>query len=64
MDDSPPGPPVHGITQARILKWVAISFSRGSNLHLLCWQADFLPPSQQGSPTFSLIMKLILSQDN
>ena len=27
MDHSPPGPSVHGILQARILKWVAISFS-------------------------------------
>ena len=28
--DSPPGSSVHGISQARILEWVAISFSRGS----------------------------------
>ena len=28
---SPPGPSVHGILQARILEWVAISFSRGSS---------------------------------
>ena len=28
MDCSPPGPSVHGIFQARILEWVAISFSR------------------------------------
>ena len=31
MDHSPPGSPVHGILQARILEWVAISFSRGSS---------------------------------
>ena len=30
MDYSPPGSSVHGIFQARILEWVAISFSRGS----------------------------------
>ena len=30
MDCSPPGSSVHGILQARILEWVAISFSRGS----------------------------------
>ena len=30
MDYSLPGPSVHGIFQTRILKWVAISFSRGS----------------------------------
>ena len=31
MDCSPPGPSVHEIFQARILEWVAISFSRGSS---------------------------------
>ena len=30
-DSSPPGSSVHGVFQARILKWVAISFSRGSS---------------------------------
>ena len=30
MDCSPPGSSVHGVFQARILEWVAISFSRGS----------------------------------
>ena len=29
MDCSPPGSSVHGLFQARILEWVAISFSRG-----------------------------------
>ena len=57
MDHSPPGSSVHGILQARILEWVAISFSRGifltqgSNLHLvhlLHWWAGFLPPVQPG----------------
>ena len=31
MDYSLPGPTVHGISWARILEWVAISFSRGSS---------------------------------
>ena len=31
MDRSPSGSSVHGILQARILEWVAISFSRGSS---------------------------------
>ena len=31
MECSPPGSFVHGIFQARILEWVAISFSRGSS---------------------------------
>ena len=39
VDSSPPGFPVHGISQASILEWVAISFSEGSsqqrNPHLL-----------------------------
>ena len=30
MDYSPPGS-VHGILQARILEWVAVTFSRGSS---------------------------------
>ena len=41
MDCSPPGSSVHGISQARILEWVAISSSRGSSwpgdrTHLFC----------------------------
>ena len=35
MDCSLPGSSVHGIFQARILEWVAISYSRGS-----CWPRD------------------------
>ena len=31
VDCSPPGSSVHGISQARILEWVATSFSRGSS---------------------------------
>ena len=31
MDCSPPGPSVHGISQARILAWVAMPSSRGSS---------------------------------
>ena len=60
MDCGPPESSVHGIFQARILDWVAISSSRGSsqprdlNPHRLClllWQADSLPLSHQGSTT-------------
>ena len=36
MDYSPPGSSVHGIFQARILEWVAISSSRGSS-----WPKDW-----------------------
>ena len=55
MDCSPPGASVHGTSQARILEWVAISFS-GDVLGLgiepasPAWQADSLPLSHQGSP--------------
>ena len=31
MDCSPPGSSIHRIFQARVLEWVAISFSRGSS---------------------------------
>ena len=31
MDCNPPGSSVHGISQARMLEWVAIPFSRGSS---------------------------------
>ena len=59
MDHSLPGSSVLGNFQARILEWVAISFSRGSSqprdrihvLYLLHWQADSLPLSHQGSPS-------------
>ena len=36
MDCSPPGSFVHGISQARILEWVTISFSRGCS-----WPRDW-----------------------
>ena len=33
MDCSPPGSPVHGIFQARVLEWGAIAFSEGSQIN-------------------------------
>ena len=39
MDCSPPGSSIHGVFQARIMEWVAISYSRGSSQprdRLLC----------------------------
>ena len=52
---SPPGSSVHGISQARILEWVAISFSKGSSqprdrtcVTCIGWHIS-LPPSHQGS---------------
>ena len=52
IDCSPPGSSVHGILQARILKWITMPSSRGifptqrwklCLLHLLYWQAGSLP---------------------
>ena len=40
MDCSPPDSSVHGTSQARILEWVAIFYSRVCFLCLLHWQAD------------------------
>ena len=34
MDSGPPGSSVHGILPARILEWVAITFSKGNNFLL------------------------------
>ena len=52
-DYSPRDFSVHGIFQAIILDWVAISYSRrsnsGSNLCLLHWQVDSLPTVPPGT---------------
>ena len=52
MDCSPPGSSVHGILQAGILEWAAISSSGGSSppysLCLLHWQAGSLPLAPLG----------------
>ena len=62
MDCSPPGSSVHGILQARILEWGAISFSRGSSQpreskpgllpcrHVLYWLNYKQSPSHQIKP--------------
>ena len=55
MDCSPPGSSVHGISQARILEWLVISFSKGSPqpknvTHSPTLQVDSLPLSHWGSP--------------
>ena len=56
---SPPGSSVHGISQARILKWVAIAFSRGSSwpsnwTKVSALQADSLPTEPPGKPMANL----------
>ena len=45
VDCSLPGSSVHGILQARVLEWVAISFSRGSS-----WPRDQTEVSNPGLP--------------
>ena len=55
MDCSPLGSSVHGIFQARILEWVAISFSRGSSrprdwTQVSALQADTLTSEPPGKP--------------
>ena len=54
-----PGPSVHGISQARILEWVAISFSEdfpGLEIKSTspAWQASSLPVSHRGNPSSSI----------
>ena len=56
LDCSPPGSSVHRILQARILKWVAIPFSRrfpnpGIKPGSLALQADALTSEPPGKPT-------------
>ena len=40
IDSLPPGSPVPGILQARILKWLAIPFSSGPCSVILLWEID------------------------
>ena len=54
VDSSLPGSSIHGISQARILGWVAISFSKGSSpprdrICISCIGSGSLPLSHQGS---------------
>ena len=54
-DCSLPGSSVHGISQARILEWVAISFSRGSScprdqIQVSCIAADSSTSEPPGKP--------------
>ena len=55
MDCSPAGFSVHGISQARMLEWVAISFSRESSLprdrtHVSCLAGRFFTTEPPGKP--------------
>ena len=67
VDHSPPGPSVHGILQARILVWVAISSSKGSSqprdrTHVSCVSCVgrwvLLPLHHLGSPVYISCMRV------
>ena len=72
MDCSPAGSSIHGISQERILEWIAISFYRGSSwpsdqtqVLLHCRQITYLP-SHQGSAWYlhsSVKLRLLLLVD-
>ena len=56
MDCNPPGSSVHGIFQARVLEWIAISFSRGSfcprdQTHISCVAGRFFTAEPLRKPT-------------
>ena len=59
MDCSPPDSFAHGVFQARVLEWIAISFSRGffqpsNQAGISCiGRLILLPLSDQGSPALS-----------
>ena len=69
MDCIPPGSSVHGIFQARVLEWVAISYSRGSfqPRDRTCipvfpaLQEDSLPAEPTGKPSEGSARGLIIS---
>ena len=57
MDCSPPGSSVYGISQARILEWVAISFSRRSSwlrdwTHISCTANRLFTTEPPGNPPY------------
>ena len=61
MDCSLPGSSVHGIFQARILEWVAISFSRGTSwprdrTRVSCIVGRYLPSEPQGKPLVYVVI--------
>ena len=66
MDCSPPGFSVCGISQARILEWVAISSSRGSfqprdQTHVSYTGSRFFTTEPPGKPLSGWTRRLILS---
>ena len=67
VDCSPPGSSIHGIFQARVLGWVAISFSRGSSWPrartcVSCLAGGFFTTEPPGNPCIHPVnMKFLFS---
>ena len=64
LDCCPPGSSVHGISQARILEWFAIPFSRGSSqpragTHVSCIAGRFFTAVPPRKPYNNTVMNLI-----
>ena len=59
VDCSPPGSSVHGISQARMLEWITVSFSKGSSrardqTHVFCLAGGFFTTEPPEKPTLAL----------
>ena len=76
-DCSLPGSSIHGILQARIMEWVAISLTRdlpNPSIELASltslWQVDSLPSELQGKPkntgvgSLSLLQQILPTQES
>ena len=66
MNCSPPGSPVHGISQARILEWVVGSFIQGiypteQSNPLLCIAGGFLVTEPPGTPSHPILCSPVWS---
>ena len=64
-DCSPPDSSVHGISQARILRWVAVSFSRGSSqprdwILISLHYSRFFTTEPPGKPHLTCMVDIIL----
>ena len=64
MDCSPPGFSVHGISQARILEWVATSFSRESSqardwTHISCTVGRYFTTEPSEKPVYPYYITII-----
>ena len=62
MTCSPPGSSVHGVLQATIVEWIAISFPRGSSrprdqIHVFCTGGQILTTEPPGKPRLQISNK-------